>query len=135
MPVPDCTVIGDSIAVGVARSSPSCVVAAAIGVTSTAWESRHPGPIESRKVLISLGSNDHDGVDTERALRSIRSRIRSGEVTWLLSANNWRASDIARSIARDHGDRVIDVRTVVGPDGIHPSPSGYYRMAAMWKSP
>ena len=99
------------------------------------WESRNGGGIESNRVLISLGSNDFDRPGTEASLRAIRSRIHAIEVTWLLSANNRLARDVARLIAREHGDRVIDVRIFVGPDGVHPNPIGYHRMAAMWKSP
>jgi lysophospholipase L1-like esterase len=128
-------VIGDSIAIGVSGFRPACSVIATKGISSAAWEQRNTGAIQANKVLISLGSNDSDRSDTERSLRSIRSRLLSAEVTWLLSANNRRASEIARSIARERGDRVIDVRMVVGPDGVHPTPTGYHRMAAMWKSP
>jgi lysophospholipase L1-like esterase len=130
----ECAVLGDSIAVGVARLRNTCQVQAVVGITSDVYVSRFRNGVHAGQVLISLGSNDSSDPKSEAAMRLLRSRINADQVTWLLSANNQRTADIARKIAREHMDRVIDSRPFIGQDGVHPTASGYFRLAAMWRT-
>ena len=129
----ECAVLGDSIAVGIARLRNTCQAHAVVGITSDAYVSRFQNGVRAGHALISLGSNDGSDSRSETAMRLLRSRITADQVTWLLSANNQRTADLARKIAREHGDRVLEVRPVVGPDGVHPTTAGYFRLAAMWR--
>ena len=129
----ECVIMGDSIAQGVARLRPQCAQITQQGVTSWTFSNQLLQTVNARQVLISLGSNDVGTPDLARHLRQVRSRITQGEVTWLLSANNASAADQVQQIARAHGDRVIQVRLVVGPDGVHPTAAGYHRLNQMWR--
>jgi lysophospholipase L1-like esterase len=129
----ECVIMGDSIAQGVARFRPTCAQITQQGVNSLTFNNSLIQSVNARHVLISLGSNDVGTPDLPRHLVAIRSRIQSREVTWLLSANNPRAAEQVQQIAREHGDRVIQVRVVVGPDGVHPTTSGYHRLNQMWR--
>jgi lysophospholipase L1-like esterase len=129
----DCMILGDSIAQGVARLRPQCAQITQQGVNSLTFNTHLLQNVHARHVLISLGSNDVGTPDLSRHLVSIRSRIQTGQVTWLLSANNPRAAEQVQQIARSHGDRVIQVRLVVGSDGVHPSATGYHRLNQMWR--
>lgn len=128
----DCAVIGDSIALGVARNNPRCHAQAVSGITSRDHARTFVGRVSANSVLISLGSNDGDA-NSERYLRAVRQRIESGTVTWLLSPNNQRARSAVALIAREHGDRVIEIRPFVGSDRVHPTASGYHRISSIWR--
>jgi lysophospholipase L1-like esterase len=129
----ECVIMGDSIAQGVARFRPTCAQITQQGVNSLTFNNSLIQSVNARYVLISLGSNDVGTPDLPRHLAAIRSRIQSREVTWLLSVNNPQAAAQVQQIARAHGDRVVHVRAVVGPDGVHPSTSGYHRLNQMWR--
>ena len=129
----ECMILGDSIAQGVARWRPQCAQITQQGVNTSSFNNRLAQSVEARHVLISLGSYDADVPDLSRHLTQIRNRVIHGEVTWLLSANNAQSAEQVQQIARSHGDRVIQVKVVVGPDSVHPSTSGYHRLNQMWR--
>lgn len=129
----DCMILGDSIAQGVAATRPQCAQITQRGITTPEFSRVLIQQVHARHVLISVGSNDWGVGDMHRHLTQIRSRIQSGEVTWLLSANNAQAAQQVQQVARTHGDRVIQVSLVVGSDGVHPSPAGYHRLNQMWR--
>ena len=112
-----------------------CHRAATVGINSDAYIRRFVMPVSADRVLISLGSNDSAEIHTETSLMTLRARISAAEVTWLLSANKPRAHAAALNVARSFGDKVIEVRTHVSNDGVHPTGLGYRRIADMWKSP
>jgi len=126
-------ILGDSIAQGVARLRPQCAQITQQGVNSLTFNTRLIQNVNARHVLISLGSNDVHTPDLHRHLSTIRSRIQTGQVTWLLSANNPQAAAFALQIAHYYGDRVIQVSVVVGSDGVHPNATGYHRLNQMWR--
>jgi lysophospholipase L1-like esterase len=129
----ECMILGDSIAQGVARLRPQCAQITQQGINTFTFSNRLIQTVHARHVLISLGSNDVGVPDLERHLNMIRTRVKTGEVTWLLSANNAQAAQQVQQVARVHGDRVIQVRLVVGADGVHPSAAGYHRLNQMWR--
>lgn len=128
----DCAILGDSIAIGVHHQRPGCYHKAVSGISSMAYIQRFQYPIHSNNILISLGSNDGNAIATKAALETLRERVH-GQVTWLLSANNQAAHDIAKAIATRFGDRVLEVRPVVGRDGVHPTTAGYRELANQWR--
>ena len=130
----ECVIMGDSIAQGVARLRPQCAQITQQGISTWVFSSRLLQTVHAGHVLISLGSNDVGTPDLARHLTTVRSKIVQGQVTWLLSANNSHAADQVQQIARAHGDRVIQVRLVVGPDGVHPTAAGYHRLNQMWRT-
>ena len=129
----ECAVLGDSIALGVARSHPTCQVQAVIGIGSDAYLSRFVHTVNARQVLISIGSNDPLIGDLVPAMRRIRARVIADEVTGLLSANNANAAAAVRTVASQHGDRVINISPFIGSDRVHPTAPGYYRLSSMWR--
>jgi lysophospholipase L1-like esterase len=130
----DCAILGDSIAVGVHYQRPECYYRAVSGISSSSFIRRFPDRVSANKVLISLGSNDGNANDTRAALETLRGLITDGEVTWLLSANNPAAYDIARAIAVRYRDRVLEVGSVVGRDRVHPTAAGYRELANGWRN-
>ena len=127
----ECLIIGDSIAVGTKMFAPKqCVSYSRGGINTPGWNKRWGGkPLEAKKVVISLGTNDHGGVNTYKELSKVRYRIRSVNVVWVLPPCNKgfckpRVNSSVNMIARSYGDTVITT-AFVEPDNIHPTARGY----------
>ena len=124
----DCLAIGDSIAVGIAAAIPGCHAQARIGIGSRAYAAIHVHRVSAELAVISLGSND-GGADTSAAMDEARSRITAARVVWILPSTGSRAAAVA--VAARYGDQTLDVRPLVGRDGVHPRPGGYREIARM----
>ena len=91
-------------------------------------------------MIISLGSNDHKGVKTQKELEAMRSKVKASRVFWILPAGNLKAGGvdieaiqhIVREIAARNGDIVLPI-TRLQKDGIHPSWAGYKELAEKTK--
>ncbi len=125
-----CTILGDSIAVGVAWAMPSCHAQVIGGISAGGFDARFHG-CTADVTAISLGSNA--GAPDEAHLRSIRAKI-TGRVVWLQPPG--RIRDLVAALAREYGDGLIDVRAS-GATGthIHPPMVGYKALAALIAAP
>lgn len=138
----ECLIIGDSIAVGTANVRPDCVSYAKGGINSWQWVNQNINktPLQAKTVIISLGSNDHKGVKTEKELETIRALTKADRVYWILPAgvhpkNNVPVDAIqaiVKRVAEAHGDIVLPI-TRLQKDGIHPSGAGYKELAEKTK--
>jgi lysophospholipase L1-like esterase len=138
----ECLIIGDSIAVGTANVRPDCVSYAKGGINSYQWVNQNIGktPLQAKTVIISLGSNDHKGVKTEKELETIRALTKADRVYWILPAgvhpkNNIPVETIqtmVKKVAEKHSDIVLPI-THLQKDGIHPSWAGYKELAEKTK--
>jgi hypothetical protein len=126
-----CVVLGDSIAVGVGQYRTDCVTIAQGGITSE----RYVGTMLSRQdadtVIISLGVNDDDTVDTAANLRTVRTQVHARTVYWLLPGIKERVRETIHSVAGEFGDRLINTRPYAGPNHLHPSGPGYIALAGL----
>ena len=135
----ECLILGDSLAVGVGQIRTECVTQAKSGVNSYNYVNRHVlntnGNTQAKHVIISLGSNDHAHVKTEKELLKIRDRLKAERVFWILPAGNLQSSNvpieeiqtIVYNIAGKYNDRVVGIEGVQS-DGIHPSKEGYKKI-------
>ena len=137
----DCLIVGDSIAVGTHQFRPECVLVGKGGINSWQFNKNYAQKIEpANTVIISLGSNDHSGVNTFRELMATRQRVEGKRVFWILPAGNLKAGgvdiksirDMVEIIARNFGDTVLPIARLQ-TDGIHPSWAGYKDIAAKTK--
>ena len=129
----DCLVLGDSIAVGVAKARPDCAVVATVGITSTNWVNRHLGDMKNyATTIISLGTNDWDKATAENLLK-IRKKI-NGRVFWVLPSTQLypQANQIVKEISNEYKDSVIETKNLHS-DKIHPTVHGYKELAAKAK--
>jgi lysophospholipase L1-like esterase len=130
----ECLIIGDSIAVGTKMFAPTeCVSYSKGGFNTWQWNKRWgTTPLEAKTVVISLGTNDHKGVNTHKELSKVRYRIKSRRVVWIMPPCNAKfckpkVNETVRWSANLHGDTVIGTK-FVQPDGIHPSWRGYKQL-------
>jgi lysophospholipase L1-like esterase len=125
----DCLIVGDSIAVGTATARPECVAYAKGGINSYQWVNKNIDkmPLTAKTVIISLGSNDHKYVKTEKELQTIRELTKADRVYWILPAIKPDIQEIVRKVAAEHGDTVLPI-TRLQKDGVHPSWAGYKQL-------
>ena len=132
----ECLIIGDSIAVGTKMSAPTeCVSYSRGGWNSWQWNRKWgKTPLEAKTIVISLGTNDHRGVNTYKELQRIRYRINSLRVVWIMPPCNQKfckpGVNVAVSrVAAEYKDRTIST-SYLQPDRIHPSWRGYKELVA-----
>ena len=126
----DCLIIGDSIAVGVAKARPECVSYAKVGWNSSQWNRDYlKNDLTAQTVIISLGSNDYKGVRTKAELQRIREKVGvNAKVFWILPAIKPDVQEIVKSMASEYSDIVLPI-TKLQTDGVHPSWAGYKELA------
>lgn len=126
----ECLIVGDSIAVGTANVRPECVSYSKGGINSWQWVNKNIGktPLQAKTVIISLGSNDHKGVKTEKELETIRELTKADRVFWILPAIKPDIQEIVKKVAAKNGDTVLPI-TRLQKDGVHPSWAGYKELA------
>ena len=127
----ECLILGDSIAVGTKMFAPKeCVSYSKGGFNTWQWNKRWGKvSLEAKTVVISLGTNDHKGVNTYRELSKMRYRVSAMRVVWVMPPCNARfckpgVNATVKEIAKNYGDEVIST-PYVQPDHIHPSWRGY----------
>ncbi len=142
----DCMILGDSIAVGTHKYRPECAIYAKSGINSQQWRKQYlagdKGPLPLAKTaIISLGSNDYKGINTRHELEKIRAAVSAVHVYWILPHGNNPASDISidwiqtfvKVVAASHNDTILPI-TRVQSDNIHPSVTGYKKLADRTKN-
>jgi hypothetical protein len=130
----ECLILGDSIAVGTHQARPQCSVIARSGINSRDWVNRNISkmPFQAKTVIISLGSNDYRGINTEAELRLIRSQTQAHRVYWIVPAIKADIQSLVKKVAHDHHDTVLHI-TQVSADGVHPTAQGYRTLALQAK--
>ena len=130
----DCMIIGDSIAVGTARERPECVSYSQGGINTQQWNKKYISKdLTAPNVIISLGTNDHKGVNTFKELMNMRTRVDASRVYWIMPPCNDKfckpeVNEVVELIARNFGDVIIKTDRVQ-KDAIHPSWAGYKELA------
>lgn len=127
----ECLILGDSIAVGTKMAAPTeCVSYSVSGLNTSQWNRRYGNtPIEADTVVISLGTNDHSGVNTYDELMKLRRRVRATRVVWIMPPCNAKfcksnINEIIRDISLRYEDEMI-ATSFVSRDNIHPTWRGY----------
>lgn len=130
----DCLIVGDSIAVGTSNFKKDCISLSKGGINSWQWNKEYisrPLVIDAdyNKVIISLGSNDHSGVKTQKELEKLRASIHAKKVYWIMPAIKPDIQDIVMKIAMYNNDAIVYIKDL-SSDKIHPSTNGYKKIAA-----
>ena len=118
-------IIGDSIAVGTRVHLSKCEAVAESGISSKGYNYKFGNTsTDARSVIISLGSNDHRNIKTKQELESLRSKIVSDHVYWILPAIKPHVQEAVRQVAKDNNDTIIEIKHLQ-EDKIHPTVKGY----------
>ena len=129
----ECLILGDSIAVGIHKARPDCAVYAKSGINSRDFVNRYIGKnLIADTVVISLGSNDYQGIKTKNELLDLRSQVQGKKVYWILPAIKPEIQEIVEEVANIHKDWIIRI-PYLSKDGIHPTNKGYKRIGEIVK--
>lgn len=131
----DCMVIGDSIAVGTQMFRKECVAYATGGLNSKQWNNKYRNTdLTAGTVIISLGTNDHDGVNSFKELLAMRERVTAEHVYWIMPPIKPHIQDMVKIIAKNFNDTIITTNRLQ-PDKIHPSWAGYKELGNAARNP
>ena len=134
----DCIVLGDSIAVGTHLQRYECVSHSKGGINTWQWNKMYGDKdLSAGTVIISLGTNDHKGVKTEKELLTMRSKVKASKVFWIMPPCNDKfckpdINELVKAIAGANGDMIIGTKRVQ-TDAIPPSWAGYRELASQTK--
>lgn len=132
----ECIILGDSIAVGTQMFYKECQIIGKGGINTWQWNNMYSvNELTADTVIISLGTNDHIGVNTAKELKTMRERVQAKRVFWILPAGNLKASNVSiesiqnivKTIASQYNDIIIEIKSLQ-PDKIHPSWNGYKKI-------
>jgi len=134
----ECLILGDSLAVGVGQIRTECVTRAKSGINSYDYVNRHllhtKGDTQAKNVIISLGSNDTEKINTFEELNTLRQLVQADRVYWILPNIKETKRTAVLAVARKYNDHVIDARSVDrSPDAVHPTHNGYKELAKQIK--
>jgi hypothetical protein len=133
----DCLILGDSIAVGTHMVKQECVSYSTGGYNTWQWNKKYPNDLNAEVVVISLGTNDHKGVNTLRELKLMRARVKAQRVYWIMPPcnNSFCKPEVnvwVKQVAEDNGDFIITTKRLQ-KDNIHPSWAGYKEISEQVK--
>jgi len=133
----ECLILGDSIAKGISDVRKECVAYVQSGINSYNFLNKNVGksPFEAQTVVISLGSNDYNDLNTFDELNSLRQLVNAERVIWILpNIKETKRNDVYH-VAKLHNDFIIDARAHDrGQDTVHPTYNGYKTLARETKN-
>jgi len=126
----ECLILGDSLAVGVGQVRTECVTRAKSGINSYDYVNRHllhtKGNTQAKSIIISLGSNDTQNINTFEELDTLRQLVQADRVYWILPAIKEEKRKAVWAVANKYHDHVIETRNHdLSPDRVHPTGKGY----------
>ena len=131
----DCMIIGDSIAVGTQQFRKECVAYATGGLNTKQWNNKYrTADLTASNVIISLGTNDHDGVNSFKELLAMRQRVTAERVYWIMPPIKPHIQAMVEIIATNFNDTIITTNRLQA-DKIHPSWAGYKELGDAARNP
>jgi lysophospholipase L1-like esterase len=127
----DCLILGDSIAQGISTVRTECVAYVKSGINSRNWNNRYiVKDLTADTVIISLGTNDPETMNTFKELLSLRELIAGKKVFWVMPPIKPPVQDMVKIIAQNYKDIILEIPEL-SKDKVHPTSSGYKKLAGM----
>ena len=129
----ECLIIGDSIAQGISNIRKECTAYVKSGINSRNWNNRYVmNNLSANTVIISLGTNDPENMNSFKELLLLRQMIYGKKVLWVMPPIKPSVQDIVRIIANSYSDAII-VIPELSKDKVHPTTNGYKQLAEKTK--
>lgn len=129
----ECLIIGDSIAVGIHQNRQECIRHAQIGITSQNWNKKFSNiNLSANTVIISLGTNDYNFVDSKYQLNQLRKKISAKTVIWIMPPIKPDVQLVVKNIAYEFNDTILTIEQLSG-DKVHPTSREYKNLAEKTK--
>lgn len=125
----ECLIIGDSIAVGIQQHRRECPLYASVGITSQNWRKKYDSiDIAAKLVIISLGTNDFNAVNTKENLEKLRVKVKALNVIWILPPIKPEIQIVVKTLAAEYGDNLLTIHNL-SSDKVHPTGAEYKNIA------
>ena len=129
----ECLILGDSIAHGISNIRKECVAYVKSGINSRNWNNRYiVEELAANTVIISLGTNDPETMNTFNELLALRQVVSGKKVIWIMPPIKPSVQDIVRIIATNFKDTILEIPEL-SKDKIHPTYNGYKQLAEKTK--
>jgi lysophospholipase L1-like esterase len=129
----DCLILGDSIAQGISTVRKECVAYVQSGINSRNWNNKYiVKDLSADTVIISLGTNDPETMNTFKELLSLRELVAGEKVFWIMPPIKPAVQDMVRIIARNYKDTILEIPEL-SKDKVHPTGRGYKILGDMTK--
>jgi lysophospholipase L1-like esterase len=129
----ECLILGDSIAQGISNIRKECTAYVKGGINSYNWNNRNiVKDLSANTVIISLGTNDPDTMNTFKELLLLRQQIYAKKVMWVMPPIKPSVQDIVRIIANSYSDTILTIPEL-SKDKVHPTYNGYKQLAEKTK--
>ena len=129
----DCLILGDSIAQGISTVRKDCVAYVQSGINSRNWNNKYiVNDLSADTVIISLGTNDPDTMNTFKELLALRQLVSGKKVFWVMPPIKPSVQEIVKIIARSYKDTILEIPEL-SKDKVHPTLTGYRQLAEMTK--
>ena len=129
----ECLILGDSIAQGISNIRKECTAYVKSGINSRNWNNRNiVKNLSANTVIISLGTNDPDTVNSFKELLLLRQLVYAKKVMWVMPPIKPSVQDIVKIIANSYGDVILEIPEL-SKDKIHPTADGYQQLAEKTK--
>ena len=129
----DCLILGDSIAQGISTVRKECVAYVQSGINSRNWNNRYiVKDLTAETVIISLGTNDPETINTFKELLSLRQLVSAKKVIWIMPPIKPAVQDIVRIISKNFNDTILEIPEL-SKDKVHPTYNGYKELAEKTK--
>lgn len=133
----ECLILGDSIGVGISNVKTECVAYVKSGIDSTNYiKAYNDVNKKTKSVIISLGTNDSDNVDTYYSLLKLRKSVDAEKVVWILPSKTVKPkqNSIVKKIANEFKDSMLEITDKdLSKDRIHPTGTGYKNIISKLK--
>jgi lysophospholipase L1-like esterase len=127
----ECLILGDSIAAGIHMFRKECTAYARVGINTSNFIKKYAvQSLSAETVIISLGTNDSDGMNTYRNLQKLRKKVKAKKVYWILPVQFTKQRDFVEMVAAENNDILIRI-PYVSQDKVHPSMAGYQRIGEL----
>ena len=129
----ECLILGDSIAHGISTVRKECVAYVKSGINSRNWNNRYiVKDLTADTVIISLGTNDPETINTFKELLSLRQLVSAKKVIWIMPPIKPVVQDIVRIISKNFNDTILEIPEL-SKDKVHPTYNGYKKLAEKTK--
>lgn len=129
----DCLILGDSIAQGISTVRKECVAYVQSGINSRNWNNKYiVKDLSADTVIISLGTNDPETMNTFKELLALRELVAGKKVFWVMPPIKPAVQDMVRIIARNYKDTILEIPEL-SKDKVHPTGRGYKILGDMTK--
>jgi hypothetical protein len=124
-----CIILGDSIAVGTHYFKQECQLEAKVGINSSNFNKKYNQKFHSNMVIISLGSNDDNNINTYENIKKLREKVSAEKVFWIMPNPQFKKQvEDVKKVSEEFKDTIIQPKQYT-KGNVHPTMNEYQNIA------